>query len=247
MAQIVTITNPLTGQPAQVDQLEHTAQQIDDAIARALPGGDIDTLFAGKAPAGYGLGTSAVPIDDYNNAVNNGWYRGGTNYPSKISYAHYGMVRVDSIGQIKLQTFYAGDAGGAMTAPFMAIRKSSDSGATWSEWEYVNPPMILGEEYRTTERYNGKPVYKRAVNIGDITGKGTSTFANNGAGTILSCDILYSGYLPFTYIHNSDLSNSWTRYASVSIVSSNIEISYFIGSSWGTSKNTVVILRYLKS
>ena len=32
MAQIVTITNPLTGQPAQVDQLEHTAQQIDDGL-----------------------------------------------------------------------------------------------------------------------------------------------------------------------------------------------------------------------
>ena len=32
MAQIVTITNPLTGQPAQVDQLEHTAQEIDDGI-----------------------------------------------------------------------------------------------------------------------------------------------------------------------------------------------------------------------
>ena len=51
MAQIVTITNPLTGQPAQVDQLDHTAQEIDDAIARALPGGDIDTLLAGKASA----------------------------------------------------------------------------------------------------------------------------------------------------------------------------------------------------
>lgn len=51
MAQIVTITNPLTGQPAQVDQLDHTAQQIDDAIARALPGGDIDTLLAEKEPA----------------------------------------------------------------------------------------------------------------------------------------------------------------------------------------------------
>lgn len=246
MAQIVTITNPLTGQPAQVDQLDHTAQQIDDAIARALPGGDIDTLLAEKAPSGYGLGTSAVAIDDYNNAINNGWYRGGANYPSKINYANYGMVRVDSVGQIKFQTFYAGDTGSAMTAPFMAIRKSGDYGATWSEWEYVNPPMIFGEEYRTTERYNGKPVYKRAVNIGDITGKGTSTFENKGAGTILSCEILYSGYLPFTYIHNSDLSNSWTRYASVSIVKSQIEISYFIGSSWGTSKNTVVILRYLK-
>lgn len=50
MAQIVTITNPLTGQPAQVDQLDHTAQQIDDAIARALPGGNIDTILSLKAP-----------------------------------------------------------------------------------------------------------------------------------------------------------------------------------------------------
>lgn len=51
MAQIVTITNPLTGQPAQVDQLEHTAQQIDDAIARALPGGAIDIALQNKASA----------------------------------------------------------------------------------------------------------------------------------------------------------------------------------------------------
>ena len=49
MAQIVTITNPLTGQPAQVDQLEHTAQEIDDAIARSLPGGDIDIALQNKA------------------------------------------------------------------------------------------------------------------------------------------------------------------------------------------------------
>ena len=32
MAKITTITNPLTGQPAQVDQLDHTAQQIDDLL-----------------------------------------------------------------------------------------------------------------------------------------------------------------------------------------------------------------------
>lgn len=49
MAQIVTITNPLTGQPAQVDQLEHTAQEIDGAIARALPGGAIDIALQNKA------------------------------------------------------------------------------------------------------------------------------------------------------------------------------------------------------
>ena len=49
MAQIVTITNPLTGQPAQVDQLEHTAQEIDDGIARAISGGAIDIALQNKA------------------------------------------------------------------------------------------------------------------------------------------------------------------------------------------------------
>ena len=136
--------------------------KLDDAVKEIL------ITLAKKAPAGYGLGTGAVPIDDYNNAVNNGWYRGGTNYPSKINYANYGMIRVDSVGQIKFQTFYAGDTGGAMTAPFMAIRKSIDSGATWSEWEYVNPPMIFGVEYRTTERYMGKPVYVQLVSFGAL-------------------------------------------------------------------------------
>ena len=60
MAQIVTITNPLTGQPAQVDQLDHTAQQIDDAVARALPGGAIDIDKAdASAPDSYLLTTES--------------------------------------------------------------------------------------------------------------------------------------------------------------------------------------------
>ena len=50
MARIVDITNPLTGQPAKVDQLDHTAQEIDDAIARALPGGAIDTNLSKMVP-----------------------------------------------------------------------------------------------------------------------------------------------------------------------------------------------------
>ena len=32
--------------------------------------------------------------------------------------------------------------------------------------EWVNPPMILGVEYRTTERYLGKPVYVMVVDCG---------------------------------------------------------------------------------
>ena len=32
--------------------------------------------------------------------------------------------------------------------------------------EWVNPPMYIGVEYRTTERYDGKPVYVKLVDCG---------------------------------------------------------------------------------
>ena len=38
------------------------------------------------------------------------------------------------------------------------------------EKEWVNPPMQLGVEYRTTERWKGKPVYVKAVDIGALSG-----------------------------------------------------------------------------
>ena len=85
MAQIVTITNPLTGQPTQVDQLDHTAQEIDD-----------------------GIGFES------------------TDYPG----CYYRTV----------------------------------DGVT----EWVNPPMVIGDEYRTTERHLGKPVYVMAVDFKEL-------------------------------------------------------------------------------
>ena len=36
------------------------------------------------------------------------------------------------------------------------------------EWECVNPPMRVGEEYRTTERYMGKAVYTALVELGQL-------------------------------------------------------------------------------
>ena len=34
---------------------------------------------------------------------------------------------------------------------------------TWHEWECVNPPMEVDVEYKTTERYMGKPVYTKLI------------------------------------------------------------------------------------
>lgn len=38
-------------------------------------------------------------------------------------------------------------------------------GTNQSEFEFSNPPMKAGKEYRTTERYNGKPVYVKRIEL----------------------------------------------------------------------------------
>lgn len=160
MAQIVTITNPLTGQPAQVDQLEHTAQQIDDSIGRALPGGEIDTLLAGKAPAGYGLGSAFNSASDANTIVAFGCYSTKVNTPTgdwcTILHIPYGENNA---------TQYAKIGEGYDYQRKCAAKRDKIKG-TWQPWEWVNPPMILGIEYRTAERYLGKPVYTKLVDCG---------------------------------------------------------------------------------
>lgn len=45
------------------------------------------------------------------------------------------------------------------------IQRTLSSGA-WGPWEYVNPPMEKGKEYRTTERWLGKPVYTQLLDLG---------------------------------------------------------------------------------
>ena len=44
----------------------------------------------------------------------------------------------------------------------------TNNGLEWSDWEWANPPMELGVEYRTMERYLGKPVYVKAVSFGTL-------------------------------------------------------------------------------
>lgn len=58
----------------------------------------------------------------------------------------------------------------------------------WNPWECENPPMVLGVEYRTTERWQGKAVYTKLVFGGLIPADGQKTFAHNASAThIIRC------------------------------------------------------------
>ena len=52
-------------------------------------------------------------------------------------------------------------------------------------WEWVNPPMTLGVEYRTTERDNGKVVYAKKIDFGALPNS-TYKYVNHGA-TLTKC------------------------------------------------------------
>ena len=44
----------------------------------------------------------------------------------------------------------------------------------WTDWEFVNPPMALNTEYRTTERFDGKVVYAKRINFGAMPNNTTA-------------------------------------------------------------------------
>lgn len=47
----------------------------------------------------------------------------------------------------------------------------------WIGWEWFNPPLQLGVEYRTTERYNGKPVYTKLIDFGNLPNSSSKNVA----------------------------------------------------------------------
>lgn len=59
-------------------------------------------------------------------------------------------------------------------------------GGIWQPVEFVNPNLRLGVEYRTTERYLGKPVYVQAVNFGTLPNAATKSVIWATSGVVLA-------------------------------------------------------------
>lgn len=163
MAKITTITNPLTGQPTQVDQLDHTAQQIDDSVKRALE---------------YGLGAVSKQLtsdDDIDTIFQNGWYMWGDIIPKnapitgKTTMKNYAFMRVSNYSRKDvLQEFWNLND----DAKYKSQRIIRNGVPQPLEW--VNAPMESGFEYRTTERWNGMPVYAKLIYGGKSAAGGTT-------------------------------------------------------------------------
>ena len=100
------------------------------------------------------------------------------------SYTRYAIVVTYTVNATdKAQDVYG--YGGGAHGDVMLHR--GRFGNTWLPWEWVNPPMQFGVEYRTTERYLGKPVYVKVVDCGNLPASGLKNIAHG----IANCKPIY--------------------------------------------------------
>ena len=152
----------------------------------------VAAALSNKAPAGFGLGTSNPRhIDDANNALESGWYyldASTLNGPESAEYSNVMLVLTRNSNPQTVQVSFN------VTDLAFELRRVCTNGV-WSPWEWVNPPMQLGVEYRTTERYNSKPVYVKTVDLGRLPDRSNKS-VEHGVADIEACFEFYGNYYP---------------------------------------------------
>ena len=132
---------------------------------------NVAAALSNKAPGGFGLGEQSKELtsdDDLNAIQANGWYRWGSSAPQNApnmspgngdsGYIFARVANYDS--QNVLQEYWSLNQG-AQNKAHRICRNG-----VWGPLEWINPPMQLGVEYRTIERYQQVPIYTKAVNFG---------------------------------------------------------------------------------
>ena len=82
-------------------------------------------------------------------------------------------------------------------------------GGSWYPLEWENPPMVVGVEYRTTERYMGYPVYTKLVDCG-IPSNGKRVETGHGVIIRHSGNLNSNHSLPFN-VNQSETSAYWAE------------------------------------
>lgn len=189
-----------------------TNKYIESTFVKSVNGktpdanGNVAVAQANAAPKGFGLGEdSGKACADYNTATLGGFYAapgtGSTNAPTELSNFKFGTLTVEPRLKNRVHQRATYDTYGAR-------RVSTNGGSSWSAWEYENPPMVYGVEYRTIERHNGKPVW--AILFSAAVGEdGFGAEIVHNVTQIVDCRcVLYEEPVVYTnYEHNLSLEN----------------------------------------
>lgn len=91
-------------------------------------------------------------------------------YPANIYSGNGGFadIRIANNGNAIVNWHGPANVFASSSSEIYHAQKKRLTDGTWHPWEYTNPALALGVEYRTTERYLGKPVYCKLVNFGAL-------------------------------------------------------------------------------
>ena len=181
----------------------------------------VAAALSNKAPAGFGFGDAVQSIETTSAEESYETYcakvdavlDGMPNKTAKLVLAYPPAVYGKAGTTISL--LYKGDANYAVLSNigsadaglcgwrmFKLRYPSSSSPAVWMPFEWEHPPMKIGVEYRTSERYNGKPVYTKLVDCGAGPSNTRKTVSANtqNVETPISCTGNFgSGTIPYEW------------------------------------------------
>jgi hypothetical protein len=200
----------------------------------------ITAAMVGAAPAGYGLGEAGKWADDLNNATANGFYSWTDTAANKpFNYGNLLVLRRggDRTTQIGIDPYMSGYGQ-------IAVRHGNSNG--WYDWMYLNPPMMLGVEYPTVERYRGKRVYTKAIDFGSMPNASVKSVSHNIAnlGACISAVGTTSDGSTFGYFFPLYNSNTANGQVGIYVTKSATQVSATVN--W-SSYNATIILKYTKT
>lgn len=235
------------------------AVPTEDSTKPVQSGGVLAAL-SNKAPAGFGFGDAVQSIETTSAGESYETYcakvdavlDGMPDKTAKLVLAYPPAVYGKAGTTISL--LYKGDAnyavlsniGSADTAlcgwRMIKLKKSSSDPSAWQPFEWEHPPMQLGVEYRTVERYNGKPIHIKAVSLG-LLENNTSKSVEHGISDFESC-VECSGFSgPINLVGSGGVDSI---YATTSCVGIDTNGS-FSSAATSSKLNTVAIIKYTKT
>lgn len=122
------------------------------------------------------------------------------------------------------------------------LKKLSSEPSAWQPFEWEHPPMQLGVEYRTVERYNGKPIHIKAVSLG-LLENNTSKSVEHGISDFESC-VECSGFSgPINLVGSGGVDSIYATTSRVGIDTNGS----FSSAATSSKLNTVAIIKYTKT
>lgn len=201
----------------------------------------------GAAPDGFGVGGSAAlltPADNLDTLMKNGWFQYNSNNPPKGTLPtalspYASTIHVSVTGNTCVQEAYDVSDSAFHGTVLRRTVYGLGAGAKIYPWEYENPPMQLGIEYRTTERYLSKPVYAKLIDCGNLPAPGSTKNVSHGV----------SGCLPIMVTAQMSNSNTipWLGKFTVGADNTNIVLYSPADGSDFSGLTAMAILKYIKT